>query len=113
MQYKIRVGTSGAQSYTSLSASASDHTFPYPEYLLEIVCEEPVDPAPLLNPFALTSKEQTVLQWYLSGHSAKKIAQHMQTSVKTAEFHLANIRHKTHTHRRSDIFAVAQHMGLI
>ena len=99
--------------YVQAHQYAPDQDFPYPEYLLEIVCEKPVDPAPLLNPFALTPKEQTVLQWYLSGHSAKEIAQHMQTSVKTAEFHLANIRHKTHTHRRSDIFAIAQRMGLI
>lgn len=94
--------------------------FPYYEYLLEVVCEKPLNPPISLDDhyrqygaIVFTKKEAAVLKYYLQGKSAKEISFLLAVSAKTIEFHLGKIKEKLGVHRRSDIYQAALTHGFI
>jgi DNA-binding NarL/FixJ family response regulator len=58
----------------------------------------------------LTGRQREVLALLSEGRTARSIAQHLNISMKTVEFHKANITHKLGVHTTSDLikFALAQ-----
>ncbi len=89
--------------------------FPYNEYLLEVICEKPIEPLQLNSAYeiAFTKREQEIVRDYLQGKTAKEIAGVYAISAKTVEFHLANIKKKLNCYRRSDIYQAILSQGLI
>jgi DNA-binding NarL/FixJ family response regulator len=60
----------------------------------------------------LTSREREVLTLLAQGGSAKKIAKHLQISIKTVEFHRANITRKLGVSTTSELIKFALAQGL-
>ena len=92
-------------------------TFPYYEYLLEIICEKPsslYDEKSYSYANAMfTPHEIQVLKHFLHGKTAKEIGHALSISAKTSEFHLANIKIKLNCHKRSEIYQAAINYGFI
>ncbi len=90
-------------------------SFPYHEYLLEIVCEKPTSPSSYHDTLQinLTKREKDILKNYLQGKTAKEIAKIYAISDKTVEFHLANTKKKFNCYKRSNIYQTALESGLI
>ena len=92
-------------------------SFPYYEYLLEIICEKPLEMNDHLSycygQFTFTPHEARVLKHFLQGKTAKEIGRVLSISAKTSEFHLANIKAKLNCHRRSEIYQTAMDYGFI
>jgi DNA-binding CsgD family transcriptional regulator len=55
----------------------------------------------------LTNREREVLILLSQGGSAKKIAEQLNISIKTVEFHRANITRKLGVHTTSDLIKFA------
>ncbi len=58
----------------------------------------------------LTGRQREILALLSEGRTARNIAQHLNISMKTVEFHKANITHKLGVHTTSDLikFALAE-----
>lgn len=109
-------------SYLNYNHHSENESFPYHEYLLEIVCEKKVSiQEDLSSPkifcqndqAKFTRREIDVLKYYLKGNSAKEIASLIFISAKAVEFHLANIKEKLNCSRRSEIYQAALTSGFI
>lgn len=101
--------------YLDFHQQEYDTPFPYYEYLLEVICEKPLEPFSYHTtlPLLLTKREQEILKNYLQGKTAKEIAKFYAISAKTVEFHLANMKKKLNCYRRSDIHQAILDQGLI
>jgi DNA-binding CsgD family transcriptional regulator len=60
----------------------------------------------------LTGRQREILSLLSQGGTAKKIAQQLKISVKTVEFHKANITRKLGVHTTSDLIKFALAHGL-
>jgi DNA-binding CsgD family transcriptional regulator len=91
--------------------------FPYYEYVLEIICEKPLEINDDLSyhygNITFTPNEAKVLKHFLQGKTAKEIGCALSISAKTSEFHLANIKAKLNCQRRSEIYQAAMDYGFI
>jgi DNA-binding NarL/FixJ family response regulator len=65
----------------------------------------PPRPAPAQPESSLTDREQAVLNLVLEGFPYKQIADHLELSVYTVNFHIRNIYGKLHVHSRSEAVA--------
>lgn len=94
----------------------TEDAFSYEEYLLEVVCEKPLEASSSqlssVSHLKLTPKEMSVLKLFLQGKCAKEMATDLHISSKTVEFHIQNIKDKLKVHRRSEIFKAANHLGI-
>ena len=65
------------------------------------------------NPFGLTEKELEMLRWLALGLSYKQIAEKMNISVKTVEFHRSGITDKMGKRSIADLTRLAISWGLV
>jgi len=56
---------------------------------------------------SLTGQEIKILEFVLSGHSNKKISDHINISVNTVKFHLKNIYVKCQVNSKQELLAIA------
>ena len=111
----------GIDRYRDFHDYQRNQAFSYDEYVLEVVCEKPLENLIIdanlcqgrYGSVVFTAKEITVLKYYLQGKSSKEISVYMLVSPKTIEFHLANIKSKLNCHRRSEIYQAALSQGFI
>lgn len=105
-----------AQSYLDFHQFVPENEFTYHEYMLEVICEKPLQPHTSLyqyNGIEFSKREAQVLKQYLQGKSAKEIGVLFCLSAKTIEFHLAKIKEKLNCHKRSEIYARALQDGFM
>lgn len=62
---------------------------------------------------ALTPRERDVLRLIVKGHTNRRVARELELSVKTVEWHRANIMNKLGTHGVADLVRHALQHGLI
>lgn len=60
----------------------------------------------------LTQKEYAVFKELLLGLTAKSIARHLDSSIKTIEHHIEAIRHKLQCHSKHEVISTAVMLGL-
>lgn len=105
-------------SYLNYHQYAKDDAFQYFEYVIEIICEKPLNPIEddrifQYGSILFSEREAQVLKYFLQGYAAKEIGAILVISPKTVEFHLASIKEKAHCRKRSDIFKAALAEGFI
>lgn len=109
-----------SMEYLKFYQLPEDAAFTYNEYLLEVICEKPLEeykhPLPEViqyGPIHFTLREAQVLKHFLQGKSSKEIAIILDISSKTIEFHLKNVKNKLHCHKRSQLYQAAFSYGFI
>jgi DNA-binding NarL/FixJ family response regulator len=66
------------------------------------------------DPYALTDREQEVLELLVKGvTSNRKLASELKVSENTIKFHMRNILDKLHLHNRAEVVAFAMREGIV
>jgi DNA-binding CsgD family transcriptional regulator len=60
----------------------------------------------------LTARELEVLRLLADGHTNREVAARLYISIRTAEFHRANIQRKLNAKSRADLLRLARQIGL-
>lgn len=117
----IRAGASGYilkravkhELISAIQAVLRGDLYVHPAMMRALLAEpEParLAPEPLAEP--LTRREQEVLRLIARGHTNSQIADLLNLSVRTVEYHRANLTSKLHLHSRVDLIRYAAENGL-
>jgi DNA-binding NarL/FixJ family response regulator len=104
----------GTDLITALRTVAQGDTFLYPSVsttVVEVMRGHP--PGEPQGPEALTPREQEVLRGIVLGHTNLQIAANLSLSVKTVEWHRANLMSKLGVHNIADLVRYALQHGLV
>lgn len=81
--------------------------------LAEVARRPPSRPVAQATPTELTEREIEILRLLAQGHTNRQIAEALQLSVRTVEYHRANVTSKLGLHSRADLVRYATAHGLL
>jgi DNA-binding NarL/FixJ family response regulator len=104
----------GSDLITALRAVARGETFLYPAVAAVVVDEmRRQGEAETTTPAALTSREREILHFIVLGKTNTQMAYTLSLSVKTVEWHRANLMSKLGLHNVADLVRYALQHGLL
>jgi two-component system response regulator NreC len=122
LQAAIRAGASGyilksavkSELINAIHAAASGGLYVHPSLTRALISDgKKPRPDPRDEPDTLTQRELEILRWIVKGYTNSQVAEELNISVRTVEYHRGNLMDKLNLHSRVGLVRYAAEHGLL